>query len=67
MWKVVTSYGDTNVEGSGVQHAINSIKHLIRYMKGETIGIVHGTANDIGDAEKNARLVAEVRELADKI
>ncbi|MFX0107739.1 MAG: flavodoxin family protein [Candidatus Hodarchaeota archaeon] len=60
-------YGDTNVEESGVQHAINSIKHLIRYMKGETIGIVHGTASDIGDAEKNVRLVAEVRELASKI
>jgi len=36
-------------------------------MKGETIGIVHGTANDIGGAEKNTRLVAEVRELANKI
>ena len=60
-------YGDTNVEGSGVQHAMNSIKHLIRYMKGETIGIVHGTANDIGDAEKNTKLVDEVRELANKI
>jgi multimeric flavodoxin WrbA len=60
-------YGDTNVEESGVHHAINSIKHLIRYMKGEAIGIVHGTANDIGDAEKNTRLVAEVRELANKI
>ncbi|MFW9909813.1 MAG: flavodoxin family protein [Candidatus Thorarchaeota archaeon] len=60
-------YGDTNVEESGVQHAIDSIKHLIRYLKGETIGIVHGTANDIGDAEKNTRLVAEVHELANKI
>ncbi|MGY5876526.1 MAG: flavodoxin family protein [Candidatus Thorarchaeota archaeon] len=60
-------YGDTNVEESGVQHAIDSIEHLIRYMKGKTIGIVHGTANDIGDAEKNTRLVAEVRELANKI
>ncbi|MHA1909536.1 MAG: flavodoxin family protein [Candidatus Thorarchaeota archaeon] len=60
-------YGDTNVEESGVQHAINSIKHLIRYLKGETIGIVHGTANDIGDAEKNTKLVAEVHELANKI
>ncbi len=60
-------YGDTNVEESGVQHAISSIKHLIRYMKGATIGIVHGTANDIGDAEKNTILVAEVRNLASKI
>ncbi|MHA2425227.1 MAG: flavodoxin family protein [Candidatus Thorarchaeota archaeon] len=60
-------YGDTNVEESGVLHAINSIKHLIRYMKGETVGIVHGTANDIGDAEKNTKLVAEVLELAKKI
>lgn len=60
-------YGDTNVEESGVQHAINSIKHLIRYMKGETVGIVHGTANDIGDAEKNTRLVDAVHELAIKI
>ncbi|MFX1367717.1 MAG: flavodoxin family protein [Promethearchaeota archaeon] len=60
-------YGDTNVEDSGVQHAIDSINHLIRYMKGKTIGIAHGTANDIGDAEKNAKLVAEVRDLAAKI
>ncbi len=60
-------YGDTNVEESGVQHAISSINHLIRYLKGITIGIVHGTANDIGDAEKNTKLVAEVRELANKI
>lgn len=64
---VIFVYGDTNVEGSGVHHAINSIKHLIRYMKGETIGIVHGTANDIGDAKKNTRLVADVRELAARI
>jgi multimeric flavodoxin WrbA len=60
-------YGDTNIEESGVQHAISSIKHLIRYLKGETIGIVHGTANNIGDAEKNTKLVAEVHELASKI
>ncbi|MHA1288587.1 MAG: flavodoxin family protein [Candidatus Thorarchaeota archaeon] len=60
-------YGDTNVKESGVQHAINSIKHLIHYLKGGTLGIVHGTANDIGDAKNNTRLVAEVRELANKI
>jgi multimeric flavodoxin WrbA len=64
---VIFVYGDTNVDESGVQHAISSIKHLIRYMKGETIGIVYGTVNDIGDAEKNARLVAEIRGLAIKI
>jgi len=60
-------YGDTNVEGSGVQNAINSINHLIRYLKGNDLGIVHGTAGNIGDAAKNPQLMNGIRELAEKI
>ena len=60
-------YGDSSVEGSGVQNAINSIKHLIHYFKGENLGIAHGTADNIGDAAKNQQLVTEVRKLAEKI
>ncbi|NPD88893.1 MAG: flavodoxin family protein [Asgard group archaeon] len=60
-------YGNSSVEGSGVQNAINSIKYLIHYFKGENLGIVHGTAENIGDAAKNVQLLADVRELAEKI
>ncbi len=60
-------YGDSNAEGSGVQNAINSIKHLISYFKGENLGTVHGTADNIGDAAKNLQLLNGVRELAEKI
>ncbi len=56
-------YGDSNVDRSGVNNAIGSIEDLIRYMKSENIGIVHGTAYKIGDAEKNKELMSRAYEL----
>lgn len=60
-------YGDSNAEGSGVQHAINSIKHLISYFRGENLGFVHGTGGSIGAAAKDEQLITRVKELIKKI
>jgi multimeric flavodoxin WrbA len=60
-------YGDSSVEGSGVNNAIGSLDHLSKYMKSDVIGFVHGTAYRIGDAEKNNQLIAEVKDLGQKI
>ncbi len=50
-------YGDNDVETSGVNNAIGTMKDIISYMKSEDMGIVHGTAYKIGDAEKNTELM----------
>jgi hypothetical protein len=60
-------YGDSNVDKSGVNNAIGTINDMIRYMKSEELGIVHGTAYKIGDAEKNKELMKNVYELGLKI
>jgi multimeric flavodoxin WrbA len=60
-------YGDSDVEGSGVNNAIGSIEDLIRYMKSENLGIVHGTAYKIGDAKKNKQLMSQAYDLGLKI
>jgi multimeric flavodoxin WrbA len=56
-------YGDSDVETSGVNNAIAAMKDAISYMKSENIGIVHGTAHKIGDAEKNTELMAKAYNL----
>ena len=60
-------YGAGSIEGAGVQNAINSIEHLIRYFNGENLGVVHGTAGRIGSAAKNQQLMIAIRDLAEKI
>jgi len=60
-------YGDSNVETSGVNNAISTMNDIISYMKSENIGIVHGTAHKIGDAEKNTELMAKAYDLGLKI
>lgn len=63
----VLVYGDSNVEGSGVNNAIGSLKQLNHYMKSEIVGIVHGTAYKIGDAEQSEQLLLEIKALGQKI
>ncbi|MFW9924694.1 MAG: flavodoxin family protein [Candidatus Thorarchaeota archaeon] len=60
-------YGDDNVEKSGVNNAIGTIHDLFRYMQSENLGIVHGTAWQIGDAEKNKLLMDEAYNLGNRI
>ncbi len=60
-------YGDDDVERSGVNNAIGTLKHIFRYLRSEIIGIIHGTAYKIGDAEKNKKLMSEVYDLGVKI
>lgn len=60
-------YGDSSVENSGVSNAIGTLNDLIRYMKSENVGIVHGTAYKIGDAAKNEGLMKEAYKLGETI
>jgi multimeric flavodoxin WrbA len=50
-------YGDVDPYISGAINAIRMIEDICRYSKAKPAGIVYGTANDIGDAEKNRELI----------
>lgn len=49
-------YGDEDPYISGAVNAIHMLEDACRYCKGRMAGIAYGTANDVGDAEKNPEL-----------
>jgi multimeric flavodoxin WrbA len=57
-------YGDTDVYASGAINAIGAFEHMLRFLEARGCGFAYGTANDPGDAAKNADLVERVKQLA---
>ncbi|MHA1111701.1 MAG: flavodoxin family protein [Promethearchaeota archaeon] len=60
-------YGGSDEKDSGATNAINSLKTMFTYLGGEVKEIVHGSAMNIGDIEKNIKVMTEVKDLARKI
>jgi multimeric flavodoxin WrbA len=59
----VMVYGDPDPYISGAVNAIHLIEDACRYCGARLAGIVYGTANDIGDAEKSPELQRKARML----
>ena len=53
---ILLAYGDIDPYTSGAINAIRTLEDTFRYTKSKIMGIVYGTANNIGDAEKNKEL-----------
>jgi len=64
---IVLTYGDTDLYTSGGINAIYTFESMFRYIGAEIVGMVYGTANDIGDAEKQPELMARAYELGQKL
>ena len=64
---LVMVYGDTDLYTSGGITVIYTLEGICRYTGLELAGIVHGTANDIGDAEKEPELMAQAFQLGQKL
>jgi multimeric flavodoxin WrbA len=56
-------YGDTNIDTSGGLTVIDTIKGISSYVGLDLAGIVHGTAMDVGDAEKDPKLMEQAFQL----
>ena len=56
-------YGDTDLYSSGGITVIYTLEAICRYVKMNFDGIVHGTAMNIGDAEKDPELMDRARQL----
>jgi len=56
-------YGDDDLYGSGGITVIHTIEGICKYVGMELAGIVHGTAMDVGDAEKDPELMKQAFDL----
>jgi hypothetical protein len=64
---LVLTYGDTDLYTSGGINAINTFETMCRFLKAEVVGMVYGTANDVGDVEKQPELMERAYKLGQKL
>jgi multimeric flavodoxin WrbA len=64
---ILLTYGDTDLYTSGGINAIHTFESMFRYMKAEMVGIVHGSAMEVGDAEKQPALMDKAYQLGRRL
>jgi multimeric flavodoxin WrbA len=64
---VLLTYGDTDLYNSGGINAIHTYEAMFRYLEAEFSGLVHGSAYEIGDAEKQPELLEKAYQLGQKL
>ena len=60
---IVLTYGDTDLYTSGGINAIHTFESMCRYIGADLTGVVHGSAHEIGDAEKQPELMERAYQL----
>ena len=64
---IVLTYGDTDLYTSGGINAIYTFESMFRYLGAEITGMVYGTADEVGDAEKQPELMESAFQLGQKL
>ena len=64
---VVLTYGDDDLYTSGGINAIYTFESMARYVKFEIVDMVYGTANEIGDAQKQPVLMEKAATLGQRL
>lgn len=64
---IVLTYGDTDLYTSGGINAIHTFESMLRYIGAEIVGIVYGSAHQIGDVEKQPELMERAYKLGQKL
>lgn len=64
---LVLTYGDSDLHTSGGIHALHTFEHMVRYLRSEMVGCVHGSASDPGDVQKQPPLMEEALKLGESI
>lgn len=64
---LVLAYGDDDAFNSGGINAIHTFQDMCRYLHGKVAGIVHGTASNLGDAQKQPELMERAFKLGKKV
>jgi multimeric flavodoxin WrbA len=64
---ILLTYGDTDPYNSGAINAIRTFQDMLRYIGGNIAGIVYGTAMDVGDVQKQPKLLERAYKLGQKL
>lgn len=64
---VILTYGDTDLYTSGGINAIHMFETMFRFLKMPVAGMVYGTTNDIGDAQKQPELMEKAYKLGQQL
>jgi multimeric flavodoxin WrbA len=64
---VILTYGDSDPYTSGAINAIHTFQYMFRYLKAELVGLVYGSASDVGDVQKQPELMEEAFNLGQKL
>ncbi|MGD8457314.1 MAG: flavodoxin family protein [Anaerolineales bacterium] len=64
---IILTYGGTDLYTSGGINAIHTFESMARYLKLDIVGIVHGSAMNLGDMEKQPELLERAYQLGQKL
>lgn len=64
---IVLTYGDSDLHDSGGINAIHTFESTFRYIKADIAGIVHGSADGVGDIENQPALLEKANQLGRKL
>ena len=64
---IILTYGDTDLYTSGGINAIHTFESMFRFLHMNIAGIIHGTAGDTGDVEKQPDLMKKAYTLGTSI
>jgi len=64
---VILTYGDIDPYTSGAINAIRTFQDMFRYLQANLVGIVYGSAMNIGDAQKQPQLLEQAFKLGQKL
>ena len=64
---IILTYGDTDLYTSGGINAIHTFETMFRFLQAPILGMVYGSANEPGDAEKNPALMQAAYDLGQRL
>lgn len=64
---IILTYGDSDPYTSGAINAIYTFQHMFRYIRSEIVGMVYGTASNVGDAAMQPALMKQAYDLGEKL
>jgi multimeric flavodoxin WrbA len=64
---ILLTYGDTDLYTSGAINAIHTFESMFRFLHAPILGMVHGSVNDPGDAEKRPELMEQAYQLGQRL
>ncbi len=64
---IILAYGDDDLYTSGGINAIHTYESIFKHLHAPIVGSVHGSMNDVGDAQKHPELMEAAYELGKKM